>query len=226
MTIPHPIPAHLAALCRAADDLLNGEHATTGISDAGQLLAQLVAAIRGDTTTALVKPYLSPVNGYHWLLRYWSPDVDETLAFHDPLAAIGRLARTARARWDRVAGLTTTGFTVPATPPENDLAASNLYFWHLADDAEGFWLERQPLDGQSVDDTQVTGERDDYVLGHVAGEWICVCGNDAADEGFDPCTRVGALLAVLDSWDGVLYRCVKCDRIVAQPTGQVVGRAE
>lgn len=45
---PGPPPPTMDELLRRADDLLDGEHATTGTSDAGLLLAQLVAAIRHD----------------------------------------------------------------------------------------------------------------------------------------------------------------------------------
>ncbi|MEN3308844.1 MAG: hypothetical protein V7603_5046 [Micromonosporaceae bacterium] len=45
VTDTEPAPS-LAELLRQADDLLGGEHATTGLSDAGILLEQIVAAIR------------------------------------------------------------------------------------------------------------------------------------------------------------------------------------
>ncbi|MEV4212619.1 hypothetical protein [Micromonospora sp. NPDC049662] len=49
---PGPAPRTVDALLGAADELLDGEHATTGLSDAGRLLEELVAAVRASERAA------------------------------------------------------------------------------------------------------------------------------------------------------------------------------
>jgi hypothetical protein len=55
--------------------------------------------------------------------------------------------------------------------------------------------------------------------------WVCVCGNRSHLAGFYPCDRDGNGLEPLASgpWDGRLYYCDACRRIIDQTTGAVVG---
>ena len=61
----------------------------------------------------------------------------------------------------------------------------------------------------------------------VDGELICVCGNTPYSHGFEPCTRDGTVVepTIEGPWDGRLYVCGKCHRIVDQESLDVVGRA-
>ena len=54
------------------------------------------------------------------------------------------------------------------------------------------------------------------------GEFIsCICGNDAMDSGFYPCDSLGNEVVPDDKWNGKLYVCFSCGRIVDQFTGIV-----
>jgi len=54
-------------------------------------------------------------------------------------------------------------------------------------------------------------------------EWVCLCGNTAADHGFYPCDSKGREIEPDDRWDGKLYVCARCNRIIDQETLEVVG---
>lgn len=63
-------------------------------------------------------------------------------------------------------------------------------------------------------------QKDDY------GEFIsCICGNTAMDSGFYPCDAFGNEQVPDERWNGDLYVCFDCGRIVNQWTGRVVGMA-
>lgn len=56
--------------------------------------------------------------------------------------------------------------------------------------------------------------------------WVCICGNMPHKDGFYPCDKQGnELEPTIDSpWDGKLYVCDQCGRIVNQDTLEVVGQ--
>ncbi len=68
------------------------------------------------------------------------------------------------------------------------------------------------------------------------GELMCLCGNDAPNEGFDMSDADGTVIdppGTVDDdgnernaagWDGIHYRCGRCGRIIDQRDGRVVGR--
>jgi hypothetical protein len=184
--------------------------------------------LRRDHTTPSVTslaPYLAPTGEDEvWVLRYWYERDYQTWLYRDPAVAIEQLATIARDRWHSVAGrLTASSFEVPASAPEDDHAAVNLYFAAVPDGGrEGYWLYRQDIDQRRL---SVDGPR--YVLVGVGGDLTCVCGNVASEDGFATCDPLGDIVDQDQdvSWDGVHYRCLCCDLVIAQPTGQILGRA-
>ena len=58
------------------------------------------------------------------------------------------------------------------------------------------------------------------------GELICRCGNNPSDTGFQPCLADGEVVepTVEGPWEGRLYVCGDCGRIIDQETCLVTGR--
>ncbi len=58
-------------------------------------------------------------------------------------------------------------------------------------------------------------------------DWICICGKDPSDYGFDTCDKAGKVIepVVGGIWDGKLYVCNECGRIIDQDTCEVVVRS-
>ncbi len=57
-------------------------------------------------------------------------------------------------------------------------------------------------------------------------DWfICKCKNEAHYDGFYSCLSDGSITppTLLGEWDGVLYLCMKCQRIINGQTLEVVG---
>ncbi len=55
------------------------------------------------------------------------------------------------------------------------------------------------------------------------GEWTCICGNTASEDGFFPCDAVGNLVEPTpQEWTTNLYRCDRCHRKINQATGEIV----
>lgn len=53
--------------------------------------------------------------------------------------------------------------------------------------------------------------------------WICICGNEPSEDGFYPCDEKGNLVEpTKEDWNGELYICWKCKRIINQETLEVV----
>lgn len=56
------------------------------------------------------------------------------------------------------------------------------------------------------------------------GWWMCACGNEPELEGFYPCNSEGEIVEPTpELWNGLLYVCDKCGRIINQDTLEVVG---
>lgn len=53
-------------------------------------------------------------------------------------------------------------------------------------------------------------------------EWVCACGNDAAEDGFDACTRTGVPVT---SGPNDYSACMGCLRIIRESDATVVGYA-
>lgn len=185
--------------------------------------------LRHDHTTASAtspRLYLAPTGTDEvWVLRYWLERDYQTWLYRDPAAGIAQLATIVRDRWHTVAGRTpAAGHDAnPEQAPEHDHAAVNLYFAALPDSTrEGYWLYRQDIDEQIM---SVQPPR--YVLVGPGGDLTCVCGNDASTYGFATCDRLGDILDQDEdvTWDGRHYRCLTCDLVIAQPAGQILGRA-
>ncbi|MEV4212621.1 hypothetical protein [Micromonospora sp. NPDC049662] len=189
-----------------------------------------------DPATAAPSPYLSHADDRVWELRYWNPDeTTGSVLYRDPLAALHRLACLIRPRWDRIVGTRPFGDVIPATPPTEDLAATNSYFVAQPNSREGYWLVLRLLDRlpQSlrdlpVDETRVPDPGPEFALGNVGGDWICVCGNDPSTDGFETCAPDGREVSPYADgpWDGLHYLCARCGRILIQPSGRVIGRTE
>ena len=55
--------------------------------------------------------------------------------------------------------------------------------------------------------------------------WVCLCGNQADQDGFQFCDRDGnEVEPTPEEWPEPLYVCGRCDRIIEQASGAVVGR--
>jgi hypothetical protein len=68
--------------------------------------------------------------------------------------------------------------------------------------------------------TQEVLKKDEY------GEYVsCICGNDAITDGFYPCDDIGNEVVPDNNWNGKLYVCGSCGRIIDQDTDKVVGQA-
>jgi len=159
------------------------------------------------------------------VLPYWLVRDYQTCLYRDPAAAIEQLATIVRDRWHTVAGRRPANgvHALPDTAPEHDHPAVNLYFAALPGGGrEGYWLYRQDIDQHLL-----SFDPPRYVLVGTGGDLTCVCGNVASEDGYATCDQLGDVLDQdeHESWDGVHYRCMTCDLIIAQPAGQIVGRA-
>ena len=54
--------------------------------------------------------------------------------------------------------------------------------------------------------------------------WECLCGNEPSSDGFYPCDEQGNEVEPTPAWNGLLYVCARCDRIIDQYTLKVVGK--
>ncbi len=91
----------------------------------------------------------------------------------------------------------------------------NLYFAALSGGREGYWLYRQDIDEST---RPLAAPR--YLLVGTGGDLTCVCGNDASTDGFATCDHLGDVLDQDEDepWDGLHYRCMTCDLVIAQPS--------
>jgi hypothetical protein len=61
------------------------------------------------------------------------------------------------------------------------------------------------------------------------GMWLhCLCGNTPDMDGFCPCVADGTIVSprLGSPWEGALYACAKCGRIIDQDTLNVTGRRD
>ena len=60
------------------------------------------------------------------------------------------------------------------------------------------------------------------------GDLICLCGNYPAGDGFYPCLADGTEVEPVSEgpWEGRLYCCAQCGRIIDQDTCLVTGRVD
>ena len=66
-----------------------------------------------------------------------------------------------------------------------------------------------------------------YILEISEDEWECRCGNTHYSEGFEPCDEFGEeVTAELGPWDGALYVCTRCWRVINGNTLEVLRHAE
>lgn len=55
--------------------------------------------------------------------------------------------------------------------------------------------------------------------------WVCQCGNTPHTDGFFPCDRNGNEVEPVEGkWEGALYVCARCDRIIQYDTLEIVGQ--
>lgn len=67
----------------------------------------------------------------------------------------------------------------------------------------------------------------EYIQKNDYGEFTrCICGNDQITDGFYPCDEQGNEVQPDDRWNGELYVCGHCGRVVNQFTGKVEGQAQ
>lgn len=55
---------------------------------------------------------------------------------------------------------------------------------------------------------------------------VCVCKNTPYESGFYPCNELGEGMEPDETWNGELYCCAECGKIINQRTLQVVGEAK
>jgi len=66
-----------------------------------------------------------------------------------------------------------------------------------------------------------------YILEIAEDKWECRCGNTHGSEGFEPCDEFGAEVpAELGPWDGALYVCTRCWRVINGNTLEILRHAE
>lgn len=60
------------------------------------------------------------------------------------------------------------------------------------------------------------------------GDLVCLCGNDPVGSGFYPCLYGGKIVepTIDGPWEGKLYACGDCGRIIDQYTLEVVGKRD
>jgi hypothetical protein len=57
-----------------------------------------------------------------------------------------------------------------------------------------------------------------------SGEWLCLCGNTALDDGFYPCNEQGEEVEpTREAWTTNCYVCTGCGRIIRQSDRLVMG---
>lgn len=53
--------------------------------------------------------------------------------------------------------------------------------------------------------------------------WVCLCGNEPSENGFYPCNELGVEVEPTEKdWNGKLYVCNQCGRIINQHTLEVI----
>ena len=66
-----------------------------------------------------------------------------------------------------------------------------------------------------------------YILEISEDKWECRCGNTHESEGFEPCDEFGKeVLAELGPWDGALYVCTRCWRVINGDTLEILRHTE
>ena len=66
-----------------------------------------------------------------------------------------------------------------------------------------------------------------YILEVADGCWECRCGNKSNSDGFETCSEFGVLVpSELGLWDGVLWACIRCWRVINGDTLEVLGFAD
>lgn len=62
-----------------------------------------------------------------------------------------------------------------------------------------------------------------YILEISEDKWECRCGNTHESDGFEPCDEVGEQVpAELGPWDGALYVCTRCWRVINGNTLEIL----
>jgi 2'-5' RNA ligase/GNAT superfamily N-acetyltransferase len=80
--------------------------------------------------------------------------------------------------------------------------------------------------GQNPPNTEAKLGAAERVQGGPHDDLVCPCGNTTNGQGFYPCDSVGQDMGAHDSnWDGELYRCDRCGRIINARTRVVKGLA-
>ena len=66
-----------------------------------------------------------------------------------------------------------------------------------------------------------------YILEIAEDKWECRCGNTYELDGFEPCDEFGLEVpAELGPWDGALYVCTKCWRVINSNTLEIIRDVE
>ena len=62
-----------------------------------------------------------------------------------------------------------------------------------------------------------------FIIENSEDKWECRCGNTHESEGFDPCDEFGEVVpAELGPWDGILYVCTRCWRVINGNTLEIL----
>ena len=66
-----------------------------------------------------------------------------------------------------------------------------------------------------------------YIIEISEDKWECRCGNTHDSDGFEPCDECGAEVpAELGPWDGALYVCTRCWRVINSKTLEILREVE
>ena len=66
-----------------------------------------------------------------------------------------------------------------------------------------------------------------FIIENSEDKWECRCGNTHDSEGFEPCDEYGEEVpAELGPWDGALYVCTRCWRVINGDTLEILRHAE
>ena len=155
--------------------------------------------------------------------------VEHIAVYSDPRWAIHELAERIRPYWpaERDRAATDPDRTpLPATPPEDDFAAVAYFFADPGHDETRVDFQTFTLELHAIDTTQAPPAAE-HILFYPYQEMYCICGNHAAEHGFEICDRHGILTPEDPGQDrdGHLV-CLECGRIVQRDTGRVVGRVD
>lgn len=174
--------------------------------------------------------------GEMWVLTYrYRTQIDRVVeevgVYRDPRRAIHDLAQLIRPAWitERTRATDTRSHRpLPAAVPDSDFAAVALFFADPGHDETRVGFRTYDLALHTIEDSDAPptpNARQEHVLVLPYEEYLCLCGNTATLDGFQPCDTAGTVCPEGPDaeWKGHVL-CCGCGRIIAAPTGAVIGQ--